>query len=153
MILVECKLDEMLVRHLLNISRKSIQHEPGKGKVCRHLQRGTRLTGIVDEDPGSAQPAYIQTLSEVEKWGNIRILKDNERNNYLVVLSPFLEGWILEVARKEGVNVKKEFNLPDNARRLHEILGANPGKFEGLLRRLAESEELEWLKERLKKLG
>ncbi|HOJ93268.1 MAG TPA: hypothetical protein PKW23_06400 [Dictyoglomaceae bacterium] len=61
MILVECNPDEALV-NFLGIKREEIIHENGKSGICKKLKSKENIKGLVDEDPLSPQPKYIEGL-------------------------------------------------------------------------------------------
>ncbi len=56
---MECEPDEVLVRSL-GVPKKKIRHVHSKGNVCRRLLKNKNSVGVVDEDPESVQPSYIQ---------------------------------------------------------------------------------------------
>ena len=141
MIYVECKPDLALVKSLTNVTRRGITHEfKGKGEICNRLRKQTNCKGLVDEDPTSAQPPYVKEarlendLSEHE----IKLLYDGTNNNYLIVLCPRLEEWILKAAREAGKDVRK-YDLPNDAARLHRHINISLDRFENLLEDLKDS--------------
>lgn len=140
MIFVECKPDLTLVKSLTNITRRGITHEfKGRGEICNRLRKQSGCKGLLDEDPPSAQPRYIKEarlendLSEHE----IKVLRD-DNNNYLIILCPRLEEWILGAAREAGKDVRK-YNLPNNAAKLHREINITLDKFVKLLEDLKDS--------------
>ncbi len=152
-ILVECKPDEVLIR-ALEIPGMRIFHHSGKGNICRRLQRLQNAIAIMDEDPHSLQPHYLRGLGSVSSQVageagafNIRVLRDGQRGHCILILCPRLEGWILDVARRNRIEVQ-QFGLPDQEKALHrEILNKLPG-FERLIRQLKAigSPELQFLR-------
>jgi len=62
----------------------------------------------------------------------IRILRDENRGNVLLILCPRLEEWIIEAARKSGVGLE-DYGLPEEPDRLHEESRARLDKFEELV--------------------
>lgn len=154
MIYIECYADHALLTSLIKISRKQIDHEfrGGRGSVCNRMAKTSGCLGMVDEDPSSAQPRYIAEARIVEDLPEqgLRILHHTSGNNYIVLLRPRLEDWILAAAREVGLDVEK-YSLPDNARKLHSIINLNLEKFERLLGQLYDSQRLKKLKSILKK--
>lgn len=131
MIFVECKPDKVLVR-ILGIPTHEIIHAGNKSSVCKKLERSNGSKGLVDEDPDSGQPTYIRRLEIIDMRSDFKILYDPRRDNYLIILCPRLEEWILKAAREAKVEVKK-YNLPNNGDYLHRIINLKIDKFERLV--------------------
>jgi hypothetical protein len=145
MILVECKPDYALVSKLTSLSRRKIEHSSGKTAVLGKLIRRRRFSsyensfGIIDEDPMSYQPRIITEFAE---WRNvsdcrIRILYYKWLNNYVVVLCPRLEEWIIEAAKESGISLN-DYGLPNEPEALHQIINLNIDNFEKLIDALKE---------------
>lgn len=135
MIFVECKPDYTLVKYITNIRRRDIIHEfQGKGGVCNQLRKRRNCKGLVDDDPFSVQPRYVQNarLEDDLSEHDIKVLHDDINDNYLVVLCPRLEDWVLKAAREAGIDVRK-YNLPNDAVKLHREININLDKFEALV--------------------
>ena len=138
MIYVECKPDFILVNNL-GASKKEIIHGGGKAEVCRKMMKTENCIGLVDEDPASIQPPYLRKLkikTELSQHG-IKILKDDKRNNYLIILCPKLEEWIIKATIEAKIDIRK-YNLPNDPDKLHSIININIKKFEKLLVKLKE---------------
>jgi len=76
----------------------------------------------------------------VEESHGIKLLSDNRSHNLLILLCPNLEAWILETAKEADVDVCN-YNLPNNASELHEVININVEKLEGLLRNLSDKSD------------
>lgn len=133
MIYFECKPDEALAGSL-GIPKREREHSHDKGRVCNKLKKSDNAIGMVDEDPGSAQPGYISNLEFVSEEHNIRVKRDN-RNNLLIILCPHLEGWILKAADEAGVDVTG-FGLPDDPKKLHGMINSKLREFSSLIEEL-----------------
>ncbi len=131
MIFVECNVDFTLVKSL-GVSKKEITHSHCKGNVCNKLRKSNKSKGMVDDDPGAAQPSYIKQLELKTNIYGIKLLLDRKNGNLLIVLCPRLEEWVLKVARDEGVDVS-DYNLPNNADQLHKVINSKLRDFENLL--------------------
>ncbi|MCX9012063.1 MAG: hypothetical protein OIN66_13195 [Candidatus Methanoperedens sp.] len=127
MIYLECYTDKALVM-ALGIHKKEIYHSGSKGNVCRNLAKNSRARGLVDEDPSSAQPGYIGKLRLLSLEHEIKLMHDEKSRNYLIVLCPRLEDWVLKAAKEVKVDVE-DYGLPDDAEELHRIININPKKF------------------------
>ena len=138
-IVLECKPDEVLIKSL-GYTRKMITHQPNKGAVINYLQRNPGVIGIVDEDPGAANPTYMYKFQEEtpEKFDieNLFVRKEKTR---LIILKPRLEDWILKYAKKSNINLQK-YSLPETGRKLHKIINSHLPKFALMINEMLEKE-------------
>ena len=134
MIFVECKPDFVLVNQF--ISRREIVHAGNISEVIKKVLKQAHSIGVIDEDPSSPKPTAFRkfVLRKTLADESLQIYTAKNKSK-LIVLSPNLEGWILQVTRKEGINLRK-YGLPENERELHEIINLNLAKFEKLLQDL-----------------
>jgi len=153
MIYVECKPDFALVRSLTNITRRGIIHTKGKGEICNQLRKRSGCKGLVDEDPLSIQPPYMREarLENNLPQHDLKLLHDDTNNNYLIVLCPRLEEWVLKAAQEDSKDVTR-YNLPNNGIKLHQQININLDRFEDLLEDLkGSSSRLKTLKRLLER--
>ena len=143
MIYVECKPDFVLVKSITNISKREIVHEGGKGKVCKKLEKSQNSKGLVDEDPDRPQPKYVEKMKVKENLSahGIMVLYDNSNNNYLFVLYPRLEEWILKATKEAKIDIKK-YGLRNNEKDLHKYINLRIDKFEKLIKDLKEKSKM-----------
>ena len=93
MIFVECYADLALVTFLTALPKRAIVHDlKGKPGVLRQLRKHADCKGMVDEDPFSLQHSYMKLakLAQELPQCNLRLLRDESRNNYIIVLCPRL---------------------------------------------------------------
>ena len=133
---LECKPDEVLAR-VAGISPRFIIHSPGKGNVSKLLGKHSGVTGMVDEDFGSAQPRTLSCFSQVSDAHDLRLRFDKGRNNRLVVVCPKLEDWLIKTAKTANVKMAK-FSLSENPRELHADINTRLPNLERLLQELLE---------------
>jgi hypothetical protein len=115
---VECKPDETLA-FALGIPRRDVEHSLNRPGVCAQLARRNGAIGMVDEDPDTAPQPYMKTLAE-ETWEHsIRVLRDPQRNNRLVVISPRLEEWLVQSAKSAGLKMTDFGFESDSGLHLH----------------------------------
>lgn len=131
MIYLECNPDKALVQ-TLGIPKKEIVHAGDKGEVCNRLKNSRNSKGMVDEDPSSPQPRYIEKLKMNSHEYDIKLLYEEKSQNHLIVLCPTLEDWILKAAKDARVNVD-DYSLPDDAYELHKIINIKLEKFVQLI--------------------
>ena len=140
MIYVECNPDKILVK-TLGLPRQEIRHAGDKGKVCNKLRNNTNSVGLVDEDPGSNPPSYFEALKHLSNDNQIRLLHDEKNKNYLIVLCPRLEEWVLRVAREREIDISK-YGLSNDASELHELLTIKPERIVKLIEDIKGKSEM-----------
>jgi len=131
MIYVECNPDEILAK-VLGFPRQQIIHAFGRGNICNKLEKTNNTIGLVDEDPQSAQSKYLRGL-KLQKQGNgIKIWQDAKRGNFVVMLCPNLEGWVVRIAKEDKLDLTK-YRLPNDVGKLHGKINLQSEKFEKFL--------------------
>jgi len=117
-IAVECNADVKLVR-ILGVGKREIRHEGCKGNIFRKLKKEAGGTGLVDKDPGSAQPSELGKYRKVEGGEGIELYTHQDApNKRVIVLCPRLEEWLYQRAKAVGVK-PEDFGLEKDARALH----------------------------------
>ncbi len=145
MIFVECIPDYTLVCKLRSSPTKKVEHSFGKTSVLNKLIRRTGVPnyensiGMIDEDPLSNQPKTIRSFVEKAQIPEcqIKILYYEFLNNHILVLSPRLEEWLIASANEAGISMS-DFELPNNAEQLHQIINLNVDKLTLLIDALLE---------------
>jgi hypothetical protein len=136
MLLLECKADEIVARRL-GRTRKQCLHHSDKGRVCNAPKRTTGRIGLIDEDPGSAQPPYLATLQEISNEYDLRVFEDAGRKHRVIVVRPRLEDWLIKSAQASGSNIS-DFGLSDRPNELHREINSKLPKLEDLLDELLQ---------------
>ncbi len=146
MLLLECKPDEVLARRL-GLVRREIVHHNDKGRVCNALKRTEGQIGMIDEDPGSAQPPYLATLTQSASAHDLLVMQDTGRRHRVVIVRPRLEEWIIKSAQASGLKMS-DFGFSERGNELHREINSKLQKFEELLDALAQagSERIKYLK-------
>jgi hypothetical protein len=140
-IIVECYNDESLIKSIIH---SKIKHEGGKQRVLERVKKNNKaeVIGIIDEDPDSFQPSELKEYSPKDSRSAIKLLvcKNDERRR-LVQISPDLEGWILNRARKNRI-YPTDYGLPDDRHELHSIPRLDKRiNFQNFLKNLIEKDE------------
>jgi hypothetical protein len=146
-IVLECNPDEALIK-VLGYPRRMITHQSSKGEVINYLARNPAAIGIVDDDPGSAKPAYLLKFSlETEERFGIESYKIAKLGTRLIVIKPRLEEWILKQAKDLRIDLKQHA-MPANGNDLHKIINTRISRFENMLKEMLDkkSEALTHLK-------
>jgi hypothetical protein len=119
-VLVECYPDAALLR-ALGVPRKQIDHQSCKGEVVKRMLKSDCATGLIDEDPSSAQPRDLNNYKEEQAAEGLRLLaRRDDKNKRLIIVRPRLEDWLIARARSVGVK-PEEYGLPSDPDRLHSI--------------------------------
>lgn len=136
---IEGKTDELLV---IKMSFKNcFKRAEGIGEVCNKLMNSEDSCGLVDEDPTKSRPSYLENLlrnAVISNNHGVIVAHDRKRNNYLIVLSPDREGWIIQTAKELGINLRN-FSLPNNPKEFKKISMINPQKVERLINAILSS--------------
>ena len=140
MIYVECNADKTLVS-ALGFPRREIKHAHSKGNVCKRLESSRNSKGLVDEDSFSTQPRYIEKLKLLSHEDDVKVLYDGRAQNCLIMLCPRLEEWILKVVKEVKVDIG-DYNLPNDADRLHKTINIKLKNFENLIEDIKESSRM-----------
>ena len=148
---MECNLDEFLITSL-GVPRKKIKHHSGKGKVLLALRKNHGKIGIVDEDPDSSQPNDIKEYKEIDQTKNLKLLERKGNEVFLIIISKYLEDWIVNRANINKIELKK-YGYENNPKSLHNIPHIeNHPKFKEFLNELIlVDEEMKTLKNWLNK--
>lgn len=136
MLLLECKPDEVLA-HALGLARRQCVHHNDKGRVCNALRKATTLVAMIDEDPDSAQPPYLATLSKESDEHDVRVLLDRARGHRVMIIRPRLEEWLIKTAAASGLKMA-DFGFSDRGNELHREINSRLSKLEELIAALAE---------------
>jgi hypothetical protein len=129
MILVECNNDIKLMFRLGFIPEQ-IDHTGSKSAVLDGLELMKERfdIGIIDKDESNRQPellelyklhSKIRKLSKNRSIMSIALMENqNNKNKILIVISPHLEGWIYEVAKRKKL-LPSNYGLPDDPDTFH----------------------------------
>lgn len=90
---------------------------------------------MIDEDPGAAQPAYLQELHLMSDEHGVRILRDDKRDHRVIVLQPRLEEWIIATAAAARL-APEDSGLSAQANELHKEINFRLAAFARLIRAL-----------------
>ena len=120
-VLVECYPDAALLR-ALGVSRKQLRHERCKGEVVKRVHKFGNATGLIDEDPASAQPRDLGNYKQVQAAEGLRLLaRRDDKNKRLIIICPRLEDWLIQRAGLSDIE-PEDFGVPSNPNRLHSIV-------------------------------
>lgn len=141
MFLVECLADETMMKSIT--SNQKIVHIGGKSRIINLLtKRESRYhnnKGIIDEDPNSSQPRRLKRFIEKSNYPEygIIVLYYPVKNNYLIVIQPTLEAWILKAVSEAKINIEN-YNLPKSVKHLHLKINTRLHNFKRLLSDLSK---------------
>jgi hypothetical protein len=140
MLFVECKPDLTLASFLLVSKTHRIEHAGNKTGVLKRLVKRKgypnyeNSLGIIDEDPWSIRLPDLDMFKEVcfLRDYEMRVLHYQFLNNYVLVLCPRLEEWIMEAARQAGIGIMG-YDLPTDITNLRDVINSRIDKFQLLL--------------------
>lgn len=140
MIYVECDPDVVLTETIYAEEEdifsvpEQVIHAGSRSQVITSVEKNSSAKGLIDEDPLCQNPTYIRNMNLNDDYQNcnIKVLKDDDKNNTIVILSPRHEEWILRACELESVDVTN-YGLPNSANRLHDTINVNIEKYKQLL--------------------
>ncbi len=151
MIFIECDADEVLVQEL-GFTRKQFNHEGGKYEICKRIIKLKNSIGLIEYDDGKTHPLYLTNhcLLTKEKLG-VETYFDRVRDNKLIVIHNDLEGWIISITQKMGIDVERDFGLSNKRHQMHKEMPGRLNSFRKLVKHLVASTapEMMYLKEEL----
>ncbi len=136
--IVEDDAHRVLVTTLLGISKKEIALGGPRGRTCRLLARSAGMIGLVDEDPqAQGLPSYLKNLPSERLSHDIRIFRDTQRGNRILMLCPSVEIWAFDKARRKKVDLQKLMGiaLPSE---FHRVVNKEPEKWIRLIQHLED---------------
>jgi hypothetical protein len=150
MIVLECNNDEFLIKSL-GFPGKRIAHQRCKGEVVKKVSKSSTAIGIIDEDNKINEPREMKNYEQVSEnktnQGIKLFQRKADKQKKLVQISPYLEHWLLNRAKRNKIN-PKDYNLPKDPKKLH--LYPNIGRnknFQKFLKKLIDTDpEIQTLK-------
>ena len=119
-VFVECYPDAAVVG-ALGVARKRLRHERCKGEVVKKVLKLGSAVGVIDEDPGSAQPRDLANYEEVQAAAGLRLLaRRGDTGRTLIIICPRLEEWLIHRAKTAAVK-PEDYGLPSDPDRLHSV--------------------------------
>jgi len=137
-LLPECYGDTLLVE-ILGFKRPNHQTS-GIGqviKVMKEKYQNRLAIGLIDADK-KITPSYFQEFHLEEEKHSLKLLKHQDRNHYLIMVSPALEGFILQAAVDVKIKQKPFDNLKNLKRITKNINVGQNQDFKNFLNRLRQ---------------
>jgi len=109
-IIPECFLETFIIK-VLEYGKQD--HKHGIGNVLNGLDENYENKlgiGIIDNDRN--KPTKFQNYITIKKENNLELFKHKEKNNYLIVINPASEKWLINILGNEGLNIT-DFGLPE----------------------------------------
>jgi hypothetical protein len=145
MIVVECDKDQALM-YRMSFVPDQVEHELGRSRVLAKVEKRQKAIGIIDEDPQSRRPEYLEAYSEKNTSGKIRLLvREDDNEKWIIQISPRLEDWLCGIAKRNKI-LPEEFDLPTSPGELHRMslkVGKNRENFHRFLDALRRTKDNE----------
>jgi hypothetical protein len=121
-IVPECYVDTK-VAEIVGQARK-YNHQHGCGNVANELKNKLKnniALGIIDEDKNKGPASiYFLEFNTIKTENNLILKKHTERQQYLVLVCPEIEAWLLNDAKAVGI-APSEFGLPEDMKGFNSI--------------------------------
>ncbi len=104
---VECNTDHYIISSLIKRVQQNdfrILHQQGKPGVIKRIMKKQNEIGIIDEDPWANQHPDLAKFELRKDMGPFQLFVNVDNNCRLIVMQPFLEEIIVDVAKIEGIN-------------------------------------------------
>jgi hypothetical protein len=122
-ILPECYVDTK-VAEIVSRSSEKYNHQHGCGQIAFQLKNKLKdivALGIIDEDKNKGPVAkYFLEFEEITSQNGLILKKHRERKQYLILICPEIENWLLMNANSVQVN-PLDFNLSENLKGFKQI--------------------------------
>lgn len=108
-VLPECYVDTNLIEYLLDAG---VNHQHSCSRVVGQLNTtfaDSFAVGIIDKD--KVELGYVKECETITNTEHLILLRHNTRPQYLVMVSPAIDGFILDCAHKDGVD-PQAFGIP-----------------------------------------
>ena len=147
----ECYADTTLTDFFLR-NKDLRMHQRGIAKVASIMENSGskyfRMVGIIDDD--KRMPRYFDKFFEIKRTGNVILKKKLNSEEYLIVIQPELERFLINCSKKLDINLI-DFNLPDNLEDLIDVTKnvaiSDNHNFKRLLKSLKDSEDFKGLEQ------
>ena len=122
-IVPECYVDTKVAEIVGQATRK-YNHQHGCGDVANQLKNKLKnkiSLGIIDEDKNKGPAAkYFSEFNLVKTENNLILKKHKDRKQYLVLVCPEMEEWLMNDADSININ-PTDFELPESMKGFKEI--------------------------------
>jgi hypothetical protein len=122
-ILPECYVDTK-VAEIVTRSSEKYNHQHGCGQIANLLKNRLKdriALGIIDEDKNKGPMArYFHEFENIKSENDLILKKHTEKKQYLILICPEIERWILMNANSVHLN-PTDFNLPTDLRGFKQI--------------------------------
>lgn len=153
-VLPECYVDTNLIEYLLDAA---VNHQHSCSKVVGQLNStfADRFAiGIIDKD--KVELGYIRECVEVAKTEHLTLLKHRTRPQYLTTIDPAVDGFVLDSAKLQGVDLKM-FDIPSDLKgftKVSKSVTSNTDvRFKRLFAAIKDNHEIVVLKQTLRYLS
>lgn len=146
-VLPECYVDTNLIEYLLDAG---VNHQHSCSKVVGQLKTtfsNSFAVGIIDKD--KVELGYVKECDTIAKTEHLTLFRHKTYPQYLVMVAPAIDGFILDCAKKEGVDPQM-FGIPVELKeftRLTKTVTSNTDpRFKGLFAALNGNGEISALR-------
>ncbi|MBC8109810.1 MAG: hypothetical protein H7Y04_01980 [Verrucomicrobia bacterium] len=113
------------------------------------------IIGMVDDDNPNRTPRYFDEFEIVKSENNIHLKKHKEYKQYLLVVCPVMEKWLLDVVSQNDIDLEK-YHLPPNLDKFKKITKSlnlkDSPNFRDFLSAIQDAEPIQTLRQWLKDL-
>lgn len=143
-IIPECYVDTNLIETL--VKAQGCNHQKGCNQVCKVMKEKFAerfAVGIIDAD--RRRPSYLAEFNKIGERGHLQVLKHSVRPHFIILISPAIDQFILDLASEQNINLQN-FNLPSDlqsfTRQSKNVLSNKDKRFRSLFYALKSATEI-----------
>ncbi len=152
-VIPECYVDTNLIEYLLDAG---VNHQHCCSKVVGQLNTTFAdkfAVGIIDKD--KVEVGYISECYVIAQTEHLTLMKHRERCQYLITISPAVDGFVLDCANEQGVDTEA-YGIPSTLKQFTKISKSvtsnSDNRFKSLFTAIRGNSEISSLKMSLKYL-
>lgn len=152
-VLPECYVDTNLIEYLLDAG---VNHQHCCSKVVGQLNTtfaNSFAIGIIDKD--KVQMGYVSECDQIAKTSHLTLYRHKTRSQFLITVSPAIDGFVLDCAKQEGVD-PQSFGIPSElkefTRKSKSVTSNTNPQFRSLFVALKDNGEISALRSTLRYL-
>ena len=152
-VMPECYVDTNLIEYLLDAG---VNNQHSCNKVIGQLNSTFSdkfAVGIIDKD--KVEQGYVQECSVIAQTNHLTLMKHRDRCQFLILIAPAIEGFIIDCAQADGVHIES-FGLSPSVKEFttvsKRVTSNKDQRFKALFAALRQNSEITMLNNSLRYL-
>lgn len=135
-VIPECYIDTALVEYVLDMR---VNHQHSCNNVVRTIKERYGdgfAVGIIDNDKHGM--GYLGECSLVAKSNHLEVFKHQNRSHFIITVTPAMDGFVMECAKEQGVNLS-DIGLPTDLKSFKHVTKSERMPFDKRFPRLFQA--------------